>query len=207
MGIKIESRFESWKEEIFANKYKILFSIVFVFIAVYISYYAGIYVDNVKAVAVPDAILDLFKPVDVGFFFVWGIVIAIALFFFYPLIFKPGELHYYISMFSLLIIVRAFFTTLTHLGVPPDTILINPPAIIAGLYFSNDLFFSGHTAVPFLAFLIIKDKFMRYLMLALSIFLGAITLLAHRHYSIDVLAAFFIAYGVYKMGNWFFNKN
>jgi len=47
------------------------------------------------------------------------------------------------------------------------------------LNFSNDLFFSGHTAVPFLGYLLFKEEKIRYVFLALSIMMGGVVLLMH----------------------------
>lgn len=69
------------------------------------------------------------------------------------------------------------------------------------------MFFSGHTAIPFLGFLVFyEDKFMRYFCLAASVLMGATSLLTHQHYSIDVFSAFFITYATFKMGEWIFKK-
>jgi hypothetical protein len=45
------------------------------------------------------------------------------------------------------------------------------------------------------------------LYLALTAFFGAIVLLGHYHYSIDVLAALFITHGVYQMSCWLFARD
>ena len=42
--------------------------------------------------------------------------------------------------------------------------------------------------------------------LALSILMGTVVLLMHVHYTIDVLSAFFITFGTFKIGEWFFSK-
>jgi hypothetical protein len=54
------------------------------------------------------------------------------------------------------------------------------------LFYGSDLFFSGHTGLPFLvARLGIASVLSRA-----DAFFGSIVLLAHQHYTIDVLAAF-----------------
>jgi hypothetical protein len=64
----------------------------------------------------------------------------------------------------------------------------------------NDLFFSGHTGLPFLIALIFWDHvYVRTLFLSSSVVFGVIVLLSHLHYSIDVFSAFFITYSIYHI--------
>jgi hypothetical protein len=64
----------------------------------------------------------------------------------------------------------------------------------------NDLFFSGHTGLPFLIALIFWDHiYLRALFLGSSVVFGVIVLLSHLHYSIDVFSAFFITYSIYHI--------
>ena len=97
----------------------------------------------------------------------------------------------------------------THLGVPADAIKVSAPSFLGMFTFTNDLFFSGHTGLPFLGFLIFRkySKSVGYFMLASSIILAATVLLMHIHYTIDVFAAFFITYGIYKIGERVFAIN
>ena len=57
-----------------------------------------------------------------------------------------------------------------------------------------------------MAFLVFKDSKIRWFFFAMSIILGITSLLMHRHYTIDVLSAFFITYGVYKIGKRMFRE-
>jgi membrane-associated phospholipid phosphatase len=106
----------------------------------------------------------------------------------------------------LLVLIRSFFISLTHLGIPADAILPSGPHLWSMIIFKNDLFFSGHTALPFLGFLIFRKEKIRAFFLVMTVILAATVLLMHVHYSIDVFAAFFIAYGSYKFGNIIFKK-
>jgi membrane-associated phospholipid phosphatase len=74
--------------------------------------------------------------------------------------------------------------------------------------FGGDLFFSGHTGMPFLLALIFwEDKWTRFLFLGFSIMFGIVVLLAHLHYSIDVLSAFFITYTIFHLALYIFKKD
>ncbi|MBD3360385.1 hypothetical protein GF366_01130, partial [Candidatus Peregrinibacteria bacterium] len=93
-----------------------------------------------------------------------------------------------------------------NIGPPNGALLVNDIFLKGGhlskLFFENDLFFSGHTAVPFLAFLVFKEsKIFKWVMFAGSILMAITVLLMHVHYSIDVFAAFFITYGIYSISN------
>ena len=76
---------------------------------------------------------------------------------------------------------------------------------LQGLSLQNDMFFSGHTAIPFLGLLLFKRP-VRYFFLCGSIRMGVVVLLIHVHCSIDVVAAFFMTYTSYRMGNALISK-
>jgi hypothetical protein len=88
---------------------------------------------------------------------------------------------------------------------------LNPPAGLIPLadpitnlfygahYITHDLFFSGHTTTVFLIFLCLKKKPDRIYTLLASILLGILLLVQHVHYTIDVLAAPFFTYAVFRL--------
>lgn len=203
------SKFYNWLDEIRKHKRRIVISLFFLAIALALYGLSGDYVtDHNGPVISPDLILDHFGPYDLTIIYVWLFIVVMILFFLYPLIFKPNELSYVIAMFSLFVVVRSGFIIFTHLRVPNDAISVIFPGFLQLFNFSNDLFFSGHTGFPFLGFLIFKEhhKVLSYFMLMSSVILGITVLLMHVHYSIDVFSAFFITYGVYKIGNRFIRK-
>lgn len=195
-----------WHKEIWNHKHLIMLSLVFLVCAVILDYIASLYVTDAQVVPVADIILDNIPTFNLVFFYVYGALIIMGLLFLYPLIFKAEKLHVVISQFSLLIMVRGFFITLTHLALPLGALQFNVPKFLFLINYSNDLFFSGHTAMPFLGFLLFKGDKIRYLFLALSIFMACVVLLMHVHYSIDVFSAFFITYGTFKIGEKIFKK-
>ncbi len=74
--------------------------------------------------------------------------------------------------------------------------------------FGGDLFFSGHTGLPFLMALVFwKKPILRYFFIASAIGFGAVVLLTHLHYSIDVLSAFFITYTIFHIAEFLFRKD
>jgi membrane-associated phospholipid phosphatase len=201
---RTRSRWQSWKQEIIANRYQLFLALMLLLIAVFIDYAVGIYVDSVGAAAVPDLVLDHLPVVNLEYVYMYGFILCIAALAIWPLVYRPHLLHTTVTQFSILVLIRGIFTVVTHLKAPAGAVPVHYPWPISIISPQNDLFFSGHVAVPFLGFLLFKDR-IRYLFLALAIILGITVLLMHIHYTIDVLAAFFIAYGSYRLCNRFFS--
>jgi len=198
--------FQEWRNELFEYKYVILLSLIIVAIATFLDYYSGVYVSTTNVADVPDLILDHIGPVDMSFLFVYGYLILVFALFLYPLILHIRTLHVVISQFSLLVMLRALFMIFTHLQSPLDAISIHFPWILRGLSFENDMFFSGHTAIPFLGFLLFRKSKIRFFFLTGSVLMAATVLLMHIHYSIDVFSAYFITYCSYWMGRYMLRK-
>jgi hypothetical protein len=197
----------SWKEEFLAHKYLIILSLLFLVLANWISIAASNYVDKVQTVVVPDLILDHLPVLDLSIIFTYGILIVIAAIFIYTLAFKVEITHKVASQFSLLILIRSFFIVLTHMGQPIGTAFeTNLPRAYQFFNFHNDLFFSAHTAIPFMAFLLFRKEKIGIFFLVMTPIMAATVLFMHVHYSIDVFAALFITYSVYRLGEWMFKK-
>jgi hypothetical protein len=192
--------FSDWRREFIEYRYLILLSLLIVAAATFLDYYSGVYVSTkTKVVPVPDLILDHVGPVDISPVYVYGYLTLCFTLFLYPFVLHIRTLHVVVSQFSLLVMLRAIFVMLTHLQTPLDGIKADFPLIFKEISFQNDMFFSGHTAIPFLGFLLFKGP-IRYFFLCGSIFMGTTVLLMHLHYSIDVFSAFFITYCSYKVG-------
>jgi hypothetical protein len=71
-------------------------------------------------------------------------------------------------------------------------------AATTGTTLLKDLFFSGHTATLFLLFLTARVSMVRLIFLLCTIATGALLMLQHVHYSVDVAAAPFFAYACYR---------
>ncbi len=167
------------------------------------NYFAGRYVDRVGS-RFPslsgDFLLWLLPRVDLTFIFIWGfaafIVFAMACAWKY----ERDRLDYICWMYAHLIGARAFFLILTPMGLPEGAFEVQGSALFdfIGRYltFKNDLFFSAHTAMPFLGFLIYRTPWVRGVFFSLSLILAGTVLLSRLHYSIDVAGAYFITMGL-----------
>ncbi len=172
-----------------------------------INYFAGTYADRAASQSVNDLLLDLLPTVDVAFLFVQGFAIAVMLGL-GSLIVHPKAIPFTFKSYALFILVRAFFIVLTHLGPSPERAPIVLDGIGAYLSFNADFFFSAHTGAPYLMALIFWRNFnLRILFCAVSMLLAITVLLGHLHYSIDVFAAYFITYSIYKLSQRLFRED
>lgn len=200
-----ENQFPKWRKACWEHRYLILVSALLLYLAYILTYLAGNYVLGVKGVSAPDILLDNLPTIDLHFIYTYGIIFVLGFLIIYTFIFRIKLFHELLCQISFLIILRAAFMILTHLSNPADALQFMVPKYLFFLNFQNDLFFSAHTALPFLGFLFFKNK-IRYFFLASSVIMGLTVLLMHVHYTIDVVSAFFIAYCSFSMVEWFFDK-
>ncbi len=185
-----------------------LTSILLFFIALVINFYAGLYANESASNSVTDIVLDNIPVFSVDEIFVYGPVVfwtIVGLFCFWD----PKKFPFVLKSIALFTVIRSGFITLTHLGPSPDQLIIDYSSdFIKKFTFGADLFFSGHTGLPFLMALVFgKNRQLRNIFTLVAIFFGIIVLMAHVHYSIDVLSAFFITYAIYHIAVWLFPRD
>lgn len=186
----------------------VLFSVALLAASFIVNFYAGSYATEKISSPVTDLILSNIPVFDVDFLFVYG-PLAIYLIIALLCLKKPARLPFVFNTIALFILIRSAFITLTHIGpFPGRTPIDYTSRVVHDLTFGGDLFFSGHTGLPFLLALIFwENKFWRVFFIAAAVFFGVVVLLGHLHYSIDVLAAFFITYSIYRLATIFFRSN
>ena len=115
---------------------------------------------------------------------------------------QPKMIPFALKGVALFVVTRSVFISLTHLAPFTPHLIITSTRLmtVLGLGSANDLFFSGHTGLPFFASLVFWHwKRIRNVYLTCSLILATSVLLAHLHYSIDVFAAFFITYSIFQV--------
>ena len=184
-----------------------IFSIALLAIAMIADFLSGMYAATSASNPVTDLVLDHLPVFDVDTILVYGPVV-LWLFVWVLMVMKPRRLPFTFKSVGLFLLVRSVFVILTHLAPSPDHIVITSSNLISDFSQGGDLFFSGHTGLPFLLALIFWDNVrLRTLFILTSLFFGAIVLMAHVHYSIDVLGAFFITYAICHLAQGIFKKD
>lgn len=211
----LKKSLENWKKLLGHGSYKFsLFLSVIFLVAGFIIYREAIsYIDALpNAKAVGDLFLDYLPIVDMRYIYIYGILLGMLALIFYEIYYRPDLIPFTIKFFVAVFVTRSIFICLTHLG-PPEGFFITAFANdysgwpLNHMMHSNDLFFSGHVAYPFMAALVtMHKKSLYYFFLVLSILMGITVLLMRIHYSIDVFAAYFIVYGLYKIVVRYFGK-
>ncbi|MBI4088352.1 hypothetical protein HY418_03160 [Candidatus Kaiserbacteria bacterium] len=172
--------------------------------------YAVRYAGNRASNSVTDIILSNTRVYNVDGIYVYGAVLLIAVILL-VCIHRPKRFPFVLKSVALFTLIRAFFISLTHIGPYPIVVAISPSfftSFFPTLFTGDDLFFSGHTGLPFLMALTFWDnKVLRVIFLGFTALLATAVLLGHLHYSIDVVAAFFISFGIFSMAKTFFRRD
>ncbi len=202
----------------FKDKIKILFSdkkyivsaalgLAFFSVSLVVNYFAGLYATRLASNAVTDFFLDVLPVWDTDEFFIYGAILMLVGILLLVAR-RPEYFPFVTKTIALFILTRSLFMGVTHLGLIPEGVPLPADNPIRWITFGGDLFFSGHVGMPFLMALIFwRDKIIRYIFIAVSVIFGAVVLLGHFHYSIDVFAAYFITYGVVDISKAFFAKD
>jgi len=177
------------------------------FIGIIINSLASNYATERASNWITDVVLSNTSVWNVDNIFVYGALLLIVFAIILGLT-EPKYFPFIAVSFFLFFFIRAIFMSLTHLGPFPEHVILNHRPFLVKLFSGGDMFFSGHTGAPFLLALIFwNKKFLRYLFLVLALVFGAVVLLGHLHYSIDVLAAFFITYTIFEIAKKIFPKS
>ena len=159
------------------------------------------FVEQREGVILNDPVLSLFSAVDLTwiiFALIYGCLILAVVSFMK----NPFTLAFAFQAYSFLIFIRAAAMYAAPFNPPPGIIPLQDPFVEffgTGMLLTKDLFFSGHTALLFLFFLIEKSKLLKLIFLISSVTVGVCLLLQHVHYTLDVIAAPFFSYTVFRL--------
>lgn len=184
----------------------LLESIILFIGSVYVTHYASRYAEIRASNHVDDIILSNTRVYNFEVVFVY-VAIMLGLFVITLCLRFTKTAPFLIKAVSLFIVIRSLFVSMTHIGPFPLKLELESN-LLNFITSGNDLFFSGHTGLPFLIALIFWNHlYIRILFLSASVVLGATALLSHLHYTIDVFAAFFITYSIYHIAIKLFKKD
>ena len=188
-----------WTEE---RRKSLYAGILFLVLAFATQFIAGLYSTKSMTNFVGDVFLDNLPTVNLDYVIVDGAFLA-TLIGALLIITRPRYIIFSLKVVAFFMVTRSFFVSLTHIGIYPHEIILGTGVLDRFYMFLNlqqsGFFFSGHTGLAFLGALIFwQEKLWRYFFIAVSVLFGAAVLLAHVHYSIDVFAAPFMTYAIFK---------
>ncbi|MFH0955906.1 MAG: phosphatase PAP2-related protein [Candidatus Falkowbacteria bacterium] len=194
-----------WSQKQFA--FSVLLGFFLLTTSLTINYYANLYAIKKAGNSVGDILLNVLPVVNTNIIFFEGAIVFLFLLF-VLMVYEPKAIPFVIKSVALFVVIRSFFVVLTHFGPDPTRAPFDDDAFLAIFTSSFDLFFSGHTGLPYLFALIFwQQRNLRWFFLGSSIIAGASVLLAHYHYTIDVASAFFITFGIYHIARKLFKKD
>lgn len=164
----------------------------------------GWYADQRALPVSSDWLLDRLPQVNLVPLLSWGWLILHAWAAGVALLYYPRKLPFLLFLLGLYLCVRTLFVFLSPIGAPERILDMRDLdalfAQVAGTYtFQNEFVFSGHTAIPFLFFLFFETRVQKGVMLVGALTMAVSVLLTHNHYSVDVLAAWFMGYAIYAL--------
>jgi hypothetical protein len=194
-----------WKQKEFTDS--VLLGILLLALSLIVNHFVGAYVDKSNVHAVNDILLDNLPVMNVNFIVNEGVWLYISIMAFFA--FKhPQKIPFGFKSIALFVLIRSIFVSLTHLGPAPIHSFLNSHDLLTSIAAGNDMFFSGHTGMPFLLALVFwDDKIARSVSIFASLFFGFSMILGHLHYSIDVFSAFFITYTIFIIAQKLFAKD
>jgi hypothetical protein len=159
------------------------------------------WVERRHGVTLQDPVLALFPALNltwITFLIIYaGIIVGLLV-----LAQNPRRLLLVFQAYVVMVLFRMAAMYLAPLEPPPGIIELRDPFVEffgGGKTLTRDLFFSGHTSTTFLLFLLIPGKWLRVAYACATLVVGVCVVLQHVHYTFDVVAAPFFAYGAYAI--------
>ena len=184
---------------------KIIFSSALLGFAIWWQNTLSIFTD-ISALNIPvgDILFFIIPKYDLSLLYFLGMWILFPLGIGYVTYKIPDKIPFIIFTFALFFFIRGICISSTYIGIPPDHITpyldININIFSVVQFFRNDLFFSGHTGIPFLISLFFWNfTYFRNLFIIISIIMAFTVISMRIHYTIDIIGAYFITYGIFKI--------
>jgi len=197
-------------KDIWTNKdfiLSVIFGFLLLVVSFVINFYAGVFATANMSNSVTDTLLSLLPVVNLHFIIVDGIPIFLGLLVVLSAL-EPKRIPFIMKSMALFVIIRALFLTMTHIAPFPDREIVVSTGFIHLFFVGGELFFSGHTGMPFLMALAFwESKTIRNIFLFFTVVAAVSVILSHVHYSIDVFAAPFITYSIFVIAKKFFVKD
>lgn len=156
-----------------------------------------------------DPILNLFMPQDFSVL-IFTIIYLSLIIVLWGLIKKPYRIALGLGSYLIITLARMITMYLFTLEPPDGIIVLQDPFIdrlaYGGTVFTKDLFFSGHVATLTLLGLVEERPWSKKIVLGGTVVVGVLIIIQRVHYTIDVLAAPVITYGIIKLVNQFQKK-
>jgi hypothetical protein len=148
-----------------------------------------------------DLILDKLPVIDVSIVYDLTCILIFILVVIYIVHKKEyGRIPYILLLTGIFFIFRGIFVVLTPLGNPAN-FNGSDPLFNGFMKYELGVYPSGHVGNSFLLLLLVNDKIYRYILLFCLLVVVVTLLLAHCHYSIDILSGFFFAYAIKAFGD------
>lgn len=199
-----------WNSELHGTKY--LYQIVLSFVGVIIGLGVFtrflVFIEDRAGIILPDPILSWFNPVDISWF-IFIIMYSTVLIAIISLLQSPKALILGLQSYVIMLVVRMIAMYSIPLEAPATILPLIDPMVSevgVGKLMTKDLFFSGHTATIFIMYLVAQKRIFKIFFLVATIIIAISVLVQHVHYSVDVIAAPFFAYGCYRLVYLFNNK-
>jgi hypothetical protein len=159
------------------------------------------WVEDRPGAVLDDPVLRWLEPRDLSvltFAVIYlGLAVAIAV-----LAVRPRRIPLAVQTYVLLVWARMALMALTPLDPPAGLIHLDDPIVEgfgAGRVLTRDLFFSGHVGTGMVLYLTCPVRWARWVLLAAAVAVGALVLVQHVHYSVDVAVAPMAAFAAYSL--------
>jgi hypothetical protein len=165
----------------------------------FFSYFLG-FIELRSGVILQDPLLSKFPPLQLTWL-TFSVIYSSLIIAIFAMRRNPRALITAIQAYILMSFFRIIAMSCLPLDPPPQMIFLEDPFVkwlTIGKTPVKDLFFSGHTSTMFLLYLTAEQPRIKKILLLSTFTIATCVLLQHVHYTIDVFAAPFFAYGSYR---------
>jgi len=193
----------TWSDALMSTRYRWALAFCTVTLTLIVLYMPAYYLQVIqpKRGFIPwDPVLDILPPIELSLA-TFTILYIAALQTVITAFRKPDLFILGLSTYSVVSLIRPVTMFLLTFEPPADMILLVDPITSFLVYpdntFAKDLFFSGHVSTLTVMVLVEPNKVARWAKIAATTVVGLFLVWQHVHYTIDLLVAPLVTYGVF----------